>query len=64
MVVYDSSWELRAGLPLGGIGGAGKVELSNRGGKLINLTIFNNWNKPLRAARGGFHVFVLEEGGG
>ncbi|BCU68685.1 hypothetical protein HS7_21220 [Sulfolobales archaeon HS-7] len=58
MVEYNSTDNVKAGLPLGGIG-AGKVEINNKG-KMVNLTIFNNWNKPLQIVR-GFHVFIIPE---
>ncbi|QXJ29175.1 putative glycosidase [Saccharolobus shibatae B12] len=54
MVVFTSDEKLIS-LPLGGIG-AGKVEISNKG-KLVNLTIANNWTKPIREMP-GFHIFV------
>ncbi|WP_126450816.1 GH116 family glycosyl hydrolase [Sulfodiicoccus acidiphilus] len=55
MVIYSSCRELGAGLPLGGVG-AGKVEIDPKG-KMRNLTIFNNWSRPLPQAR-GFHLFL------
>ena len=55
MVSYGPSQELASGLPLGGIG-AGKVELDNAG-KMVNLTIHNNWLHPWTRMR-GYHVMV------
>mgnify|MGYP001770671516 CR=1 FL=1 len=49
-----------AGLPLGGIG-AGKVEI-DPAGRLINLTIMNNWSSPIREMT-GFHILVMPEKG-
>jgi uncharacterized protein (DUF608 family) len=56
MIKYSSKEVLDHGIPLGGIG-AGKVELNNKG-KMVNLTIFNNWQRPVTGMR-GFHVFVM-----
>jgi non-lysosomal glucosylceramidase len=55
MVAYAAEETLAGGVPLGGIG-AGKVELNNRG-KLVNLTIANNWATPYLWMR-GFHILV------
>lgn len=60
MVKYRSSDRLAAGVPLGGIG-AGKAELDNRG-KLVNITIANNWDRPI-AEMMGFHVAVVPRDG-
>lgn len=58
MVTYTWRDEVKAGVPLGGIG-AGKLEINNKG-KLVNLTIFGNAGDPIPRAR-GFHVFVMPE---
>ena len=55
MVTLRPNDKLTSGVPLGGIG-TGKVEINNRG-KLVNLTIANNWARPRRRMR-GFHVMV------
>ncbi len=55
MVVFSSFDKLTAGVPLGGIG-AGKVEINNKG-KMVNLTIANNWGNPIPWMR-GFHVLI------
>ncbi len=59
-MVRLTSSDKEAGVPLGGIG-AGKIEISNKG-RLINLTIANNWSFPIREMP-GFHVFVLPDDG-
>ena len=48
------------GVPLGGIG-AGKVELDARG-RLVNITIMNNWSRPVKEMA-GFHVLVAPDDG-
>ena len=58
MVKYTSRDQLAAGVPLGGIG-TGKAEISPQG-KLVNITIANNWVLPIRAMR-GFHIFIKPE---
>ncbi|MBP1357552.1 MAG: hypothetical protein JZD40_03580 [Sulfolobus sp.] len=58
MVKYTSSSTLSSGLPLGGIG-AGKIELSPEN-KMINVTIANNWNSPIREVI-GYHIFIKPE---
>ncbi len=55
MVIYNSHNKLSSGVPLGGIG-AGKIELDNKV-RMINASILNNWNNPIRLLR-GFHVFI------
>ena len=55
MVTLRPDDRLTSGVPLGGIG-TGKVEINNRG-KMVNLTIANNWARPRRRMR-GFHVMV------
>lgn len=55
-MVYLTSNDKEAGVPLGGIG-AGKIEISNKG-RMINLTIANNWSFPIKEML-GFHVFIL-----
>ena len=55
MVVVGRGAILTSGVPLGGIG-AGKLEIDNRG-KMVNLTIANNWGQPIPWLR-GFHVLV------
>jgi uncharacterized protein (DUF608 family) len=55
MVKYSSRDKFVVGVPLGGIG-AGKAEL-NPQGKLVNLTIANNWVVPIKEMR-GFHIFI------
>ncbi|BCU70025.1 GH116 family glycosyl hydrolase [Stygiolobus caldivivus] len=49
---------VEVGVPLGGIG-AGKVEISNKG-KMINLTVANNWSSPIKEMM-GYHVFILPD---
>jgi uncharacterized protein (DUF608 family) len=58
MVTFKAESNLSSGVPLGGIG-AGKVEINNLG-KMINLTIANNWQSPMLLMR-GFHVLVRPE---
>ena len=55
MVTLGPGDNLTSGVPLGGIG-AGKVEVNNKG-KLVNLTIANNWSMPIPWMR-GFHVMI------
>jgi uncharacterized protein (DUF608 family) len=55
LVTYGPGEKLASGLPLGGIG-AGKVEIDNKG-KMVNLTIHNNWLFPHAWMR-GYHVLV------
>ncbi|BDB98187.1 GH116 family glycosyl hydrolase [Saccharolobus caldissimus] len=58
MVVYRDSDRLSSGLPLGGIG-TGKLEIDNKI-KIVNVTIANNWNNPIKILR-GFHIFIKPE---
>jgi non-lysosomal glucosylceramidase len=60
MVTYGVGDVLAAGVPLGGIG-AGKVEINNRG-KMVNLTIANNWGLPQMWMR-GFHILIRPDDG-
>ncbi|MCL5988953.1 MAG: GH116 family glycosyl hydrolase [Candidatus Thermoplasmatota archaeon] len=55
MVIYNGNQNIKAGLPMGGIG-AGKIEIDNKG-KIINVTILNNWSDPLQILQ-GFHIFI------
>jgi hypothetical protein len=50
MVVYGSRDVVVSGVPLGGMG-AGKVEINNKG-KMINITIANNWQNPIKTMPG------------
>jgi len=59
MVTYTDKDRLVAGVPLGGIG-TGKLEIDNRI-KIINVTISNNWTKPIKILR-GFHIFIKPKG--
>jgi uncharacterized protein (DUF608 family) len=59
MVTLGAGAKLNSGVSMGGIG-AGKVEINNRG-KMVNLTIANNWGTPRRLMR-GFHVLVRPDG--
>jgi len=56
MVFYTWKDDIKAGVPLGGIG-TGKIEINNKG-KLVNLTIFGNMGSPIEETR-GFHIFIL-----
>jgi len=58
MVTYTDKDRVVAGVPLGGIG-AGKLEIDNRI-KIINVTITNNYTKPIKILR-GFHIFIKPE---
>lgn len=60
MVEYGPNAELAGGVPFGGFG-TGKVEINNEG-KMVNLTIANNWGTPILRMR-GFHVFVRPDDG-
>lgn len=60
MVEYGSDAKLAGGVPFGGIG-TGKVEINNEG-KMVNLTIANNWGTPTPKMR-GFHIFVRPDEG-
>ncbi|BCU67923.1 hypothetical protein HS7_13600 [Sulfolobales archaeon HS-7] len=60
MVLYSDENEIRAGVPLGGIG-TGKIEINNKG-KMINVTIFNNRGFPIRKVR-GFHILIIPDHG-
>jgi non-lysosomal glucosylceramidase len=60
LVSYSPNTFLLGGVPFGGIG-TGKVEIDNEG-KMVNLTIANNWGSPISAIR-GFHVFVQPDDG-
>jgi non-lysosomal glucosylceramidase len=60
MVTYLPNAVLLGGVPFGGIG-TGKVEIDNEG-KMVNLTIANNWSSPIPRIR-GFHVFVKPDDG-
>ena len=59
MVTLSPGDNLTSGVPLGGIG-AGKVEINNKG-KLVNLTIANNWSTPIPWMR-AFHVMIKPDG--
>jgi len=58
-MIYTDKDRLSAGVPLGGIG-AGKLEIDNRV-KIINVTITNNFTKPIKTLL-GFHIFIKPEG--
>jgi len=55
LVVYGSRDVVVSGVPLGGMG-AGKVEINNKG-KMINITIANNWQNPIKTMP-GFHIMI------
>jgi uncharacterized protein (DUF608 family) len=55
MVIYTSDQGIGSGVPLGGIG-AGKIEIDNKG-KMVNLTVANNWTFPIKEML-GFHIFI------
>jgi len=55
MVTYTSEQEIGSKVPLGGIG-AGKIEIDNNG-KMINLTIVNNWTFPIKEMLGSFPAY-------
>jgi uncharacterized protein (DUF608 family) len=60
MVLYSWKDEIKAGVPLGGIG-TGKLEINNRG-KLVNITVFGNLSSPIKSVR-GFHIFISPDEG-
>ncbi|BCU68026.1 hypothetical protein HS7_14630 [Sulfolobales archaeon HS-7] len=60
MVKVNSSFYVKGGMPLGGIG-AGKIEITPRG-ELVNFNLGNNWSKPIRKLE-AFHILVKPEKG-